>query len=175
MKKDHVLSILITFTVGLIMGGYLYFTQFLPNFSPAAISETISLDMFTRDTLVIEGEKYGGFRVSTPPSFQINADGSFRFIPAAPRDSVAPVRTGMLPNELSRALERSMSQTALETASRERPREACESFVDGIDFRYQVERGDETYTLDTCGTAFSTSGDIGQALASVWEYFETLE
>ncbi len=170
MKKDHILSILITFTVGLVAGSYLYFTQFLPNFSPEAISESIMTD-----TLVIEGEMYGGFRTGSPPSFQLENGGVFRYLPIAPGNSVADVRTGVLPQEIWSAVERSVSETALVTAAEVRERTDCQSYVDGIDYRYSIRINEEVYMLDSCTTAFTTTGTIGQTMASVWDYLETIE
>ncbi len=170
MNKDHILSILITFTVGLIMGGYLYLTQFLPNFSPEAL-----MDSVMTETFVIEGEMYGGFRGRSAPSFQLESGGSYRYLPSAPLDALPDVRTGTLPRKVWEAVERSMSETALITAAQARTGSDCASFVDGIDYRYRVQVDEAVYVLDSCTTALSPTGTVGQTLASVWEYLETVE
>ena len=57
MKRQDILSILITFTVGLLAGGYLYLTGFAPTVATLEVPSAEKLN-----ELVIESEVYGGCR-----------------------------------------------------------------------------------------------------------------
>jgi hypothetical protein len=75
MKRQDLLTILITFCMGVIFGFYIY----LAGFAPANERITTALETNV-DGLVITGEAYGGcIQVGNCPRFNIASDGSYRY------------------------------------------------------------------------------------------------
>jgi hypothetical protein len=168
MKRQDLLSILITFSMGAILGFYVYLAGFAPTTErvSTAIEEA-------SDSLVITGEAYGGCqRVDNCPTFNIADDGSYRYF-YTPLGTDEPVmREGVLPLALQQQLDRHVVQPPLEDQSRSIEPVFCESFVDGIDVQYDVSLNDVDFTLDSCGTDVVAESPLWQALSNIWTYFE---
>ena len=96
VKKDDVVSILITLVVGLFLGSYLYVGFFAPRFS---VTETSSVQ--TLDSLTIESEAYGSCG-SRCPSFQVIADGTYRFLYYPQGSDTSVIDDGILPLDTQR-------------------------------------------------------------------------
>ena len=167
MKRQDVLSILITFTVGLFAGGYIYLTGFAPT---VANREVPSAETFNQ--LVVESEVYGGCRNSCP-SYQVLGDGSYRYLYSPSFEADQVLKTGNIPFGLRRDLQRTLTADELEKQSRETSPALCESFSDGIDVRYEITLENTVYELDTCGTAVDTNSALWLNLNRVWDYLET--
>lgn len=169
MKKHDVLSILVTFLVGFFAGGYFYLTNFAGFVSAVETPDAEKIAVFT-----IVADVYGGCR-STCPSFQIQNDGTYRYLytPAAGEDKV--MRKGELPPSVMRELRRVVTEAELERQSVPTQPAVCDSYVDGIDVTYEITLDGMVYTLDSCGTAVSGSGELWVGLQSIWDYFETGE
>ncbi len=168
-KRQDVLALLITFMFGVFTGGYLYLTAFAPQF-----------DTFTGNTeaiyedLVVVGNQYGGFR-GVPPSFQVLKDGSFRYLGFAETTETAVAKEGVVPSVIWKEVKKTLDANTLYTESRKIEATACDSYVDGVDYRYEITRESVIYSLDTCGTNFSNDSATAIALDKLWNYFETLE
>jgi len=75
MKRQDLLTILITFAMGIVLGFYIYVTGFATNNQ----RESVSPDE-AESGLIITGEAYGGCqRVGNCPSFNIAVDGTYRY------------------------------------------------------------------------------------------------
>ena len=167
MHKQDLVSVLLTFTVGVIAGGYLYLIGFAPQFIPTGVPGSQAYDELT-----ITGEQYGGCQMTRAcPSFQIRADGSYRYAQGSTADERVSVREGRLPNSLRRDVLDVMRTPLLEESAEPVERDACPSYADGADARYDVSKDGERYRLDTCHTALSPDTEPGRTLAKLWNYF----
>jgi len=168
MKREDLLTILITFTMGLVFGFYVYVTGFAPT-----TDRVITAIEEASDSLVITGEAYGGCqRMGNCPTFNIATDGSYRYFYTPLGTGEQVLREGVVPLALQQQLERYLEETALVAQSRPIEPVFCESFVDGIDVRYEVSLNDTDYTLNSCGTDVVAESPLWQALSNIWTYFE---
>ncbi len=170
MKKQDILSIAITFVIGMLAGGYLYLVGFAPQFDKLT-GQTAS----DYNDLVVEGNMYGGFRSGTPPSFQIMKDGSFRYLPLATGDEAVVAKEGVVPGDLWTAVKADLTSSELYLRSQTVTPATCASYVDGIDYRYDITLNNVIYMLDTCGTDFTSDSAVALSLEKLWAYFETVE
>ena len=168
MGRQDILTILITFSVGMAIGFYAYFA----GYSPVASTVEEQIDTFTVD-IVIVGEAYGGCeRSGACPSFRIAEDGSYRYFYLPRGASQQVLRTGTIPADRLRALHAQLTVEAVESASRPIEPALCDSYTDGIDVRYEVMLDRESYVIDSCGSAVDGDGSLWQSLSSVWDFFE---
>jgi len=167
VSKNDRLSILITFLVGFFVGGYLYLTNFAGFISKI---ETPDIEKVSEFTIV--ADVYGGCR-NMCPSFQIQNDGSYRYLytPAAEAEQV--MRKGTLSRELQLSIRAVVTEEALLAQSKSITPALCNSYTDGIDVKYAVTLDGETYTLDSCGTAVVAESALWTTLGTVWDFFET--
>lgn len=168
MKRQDLLTILITFAMGMFFGFYIYIAGF------TATTERVSTALESvSDSLVITGEAYGGCdRTGTCPTFNIAADGTYRhfYTPLGSNEQV--VREGSLPLRLQQQLDQYVVRAALLEQSRAVQPVFCESFVDGIDVRYRVTLNGEDFELSSCGSDVVAESPLWQALSNIWTYFE---
>jgi len=167
MKRQDILSILITFTVGFVAGIYVYVTGFVPTI--ATISTPVAQSV---DELVIVSEVYGGCG-SSCPSYQVLENGSYRYLYAPAFDQEQVLQTGNIPFGLNRDLRQTLVESQLVNQSRQTTPALCESFSGGIDVRYSIALNGTEYLLDTCGTAVDTNSALWQNLERVWAYLES--
>jgi hypothetical protein len=167
MKRQDLISILITFAVGMAAGMYYYLAEVA----------TIVTDFSTptqeiiESSLTIVGEVYGGCR-ETCPSFRLQGDGSYRYLftPAVGQDQI--IREGEIPSGLKVRIGSALEASALSAQSEEIQPAVCNSYSDGIDVRYEVESGSNRFVLDSCGTAVDAESELWKSLQAIWEYFE---
>ena len=170
MKRQDVLSILFTFVVGALGGGYLYVAHFSKVIAPDTVQTEAQAAVF-----VIESESYGGCHADCP-SFQVLGDGSYRYKYAAQVDAEKTIKSGTLPLEVQRVVRQVLETKELVAQSQVQSLEPsdCNSFLDGIDVRYNVTIDGAEYTLDSCGTAIDYQSDLWNGLAQLWNYFKTV-
>ena len=168
-KRHELLSLLITFGVGVVAGGYLYLTGFAPQFE-----ELSGQTEAVYDDLVIVGDVYGGRRINSTPSFQVLNDGTYRYLPSTPTGETVAAKEGTLPASLLREVKRELTKKSLTADATKVPATNCNSFVDGVDYRYTITLDSANYDLDSCGTQFRVTGNTGVALDKLWIYFTTL-
>lgn len=169
MKKQDVLSIFATFLVGFFAGGYFYLTN-LAGF----VSEVKTPDEEKVSEFIIVADVYGGCR-DTCPSFQIQNDGTYRYLYTAEAGAEKVMRKGELPPRMLRQLRTIATVEALEEQSVPTEPPVCDSYTDGIDVEYEITLDGVVYTLDSCGTAVVGDGELWMGLQSIWDYFETGE
>ena len=170
LTRQDALSILITVVAGFIAGMYLYVVGFAPQ-----VEKVVTQLEPAAPAWVIVGEAYGGIRGASSPAFRIEADGSYRYVPSVPTGSVAEPLSGTLPRGWQRSLQEFLNPTTLTTTAAARDPVDCESFVDGVDFTYDITLGDTEYALDTCYTALANNAAFAAALADLWNYFVVSE
>jgi len=170
MNRQDRLLLLSTFLVGFIIGVYAYFAGFsgVDRQVTQAIQEGAS-------SLVIVGEAYGGCaRGDACPSFQVAADGSYRYFYRPGGAEAQVLREGMVPADFYRQLRDIVTVPELQASSRSIEPAFCESYVDGIDVVYRITIGDTEFVIDSCGTDVDADGRLWQTLSQFWLYFETV-
>jgi len=166
MKKQDIIGILITFAIGFVGGAYLYLTYWAVVFNPDAASVS-DIGEFS-----IVSESYGACG-STCPSFQVIANGQYRFLHEARDGSSMTISEGSLPRSVLRDVERAVDERELLSQSRKINPQTCRSYDDGIDVRYAVSVDGVTYDLDSCGTAIDRDSALWIGLAEIWNYLQT--
>lgn len=169
LPRQEILSILVTFVVGFLAGGYLYLNEFTKMVSPDVVADVQDVEQ-----LNITSEAYGGCR-DMCPAFQVKSDGSYRYryTPAVGSDEV--FRDGTLPLDIQRLVKRDLDAKSLAAQSENINATSCSSFTDGIDINYSIVLSGESYELDSCATAVDFESDTWLALAKIWNYFETVK
>lgn len=166
MKKQDILSILITFVVGFFAGGYLYVSSFAPLASKVAVPSAERVSEFT-----IVSEVYGGCRDKCP-SFQVVDNGNYRYLHTVRVGEDQVLERGTLPLTYRRNLKARLTERELQLQSQETSPAFCNSFTDGLDVRYEITLDGTEYVLDTCGTNVDSASSMWVTLDSVWEYLE---
>ncbi|MFM2340089.1 MAG: hypothetical protein RLZZ360_725 [Candidatus Parcubacteria bacterium] len=169
LKKQDKLTVLSAFLIGIIAGSYLYLVGFAPEWESG---QGVATEDEATEFVVI-GEMYGGMRAGVPPSFQIENDGSYRYLPFSDNPEVpSPAVEGAIPRTLLRDLKAVLTDAVLIEAAKPETKEMCAQMVDGIDYRYIVVKDGVEYELDTCTTNFEAESETGLQLAALWEYFD---
>lgn len=101
------------------------------------------------------------------PSFVLGDDRSYKFF-----RTDGEVVTGIIPEQLMETLEKLVKVAPLDDYSKVEEGKSCASYVDGVDYRYEIIVSGETYILDTCKTSLDKNGDFHDGLLKVWEYLE---
>lgn len=161
MTHQDKISIMITFVVGFIIGGYVYLAGFLPTYH---LPEAVTPDAYER--FVIVGDSYGACALKNEClSFQM-LDRDYRAIFGT--GDAAQVVNGSISGALSRKLSRLLTAEALAAESAPLPVPECHYQETGTDFRMTITLEGKNYTLDTCVTAISYDGPVWAALTEVW-------
>lgn len=169
-SRQDIIVMMVTFAVGFAAGFYFYTTAFAPQFDEL----TGQTDEGYAD-FVIEGSQYGGDRAGTAPSFQLLENGSFKYLPYVIEGDVVDATEGTLPRALLTEVKQVLTKEALEIAGGTVVRGDCLSYVDGLDYSYQITLDSVRYTLDTCTTALTVDSLVNATLDKIWNYFTTLE
>lgn len=167
VKRQDILSILITFVVGFLVGGYFYLTNVAGFVSKMETPDEKSVSVF-----VIQADVYGGCRQMCP-SFQIQNDGSYHYLYTPAADTPKVVRKGDLPKELEKKVRQAVVIDELQRQSVTIEPALCNSYTDGIDVVYEITLDGVEYSLDSCGTAIDSESELWTTLQSIWDYFET--
>ncbi len=169
LTRQDRLSILITFTVGLFAGVYLYVAGFATTF---VLPEVSTGDIYTE--FVLTGEGYGACELdNTCLSFQLLENGSYRGLYDA-ADGSTVVKEGVIPRALRRELVNALTPEAMlvESDLIARP---CQYGEEGTNYRFEVTKEGTEYSFDTCRTALDYEGAIWKALAKLWNHLATVE
>lgn len=166
MQKQDWISVLITFTVGFVAGGYLYLTGF------AEVKQRVEVpDSETVTELSIISDAYGGCR-NLCPSFLIKHDGSYRYLYHLQDGNEPIIKEGNLPLSYRLQLKKHLVAEELTKQSKSSIPNSCASYVDGADFMYQITLDNVEYKLDSCGTAIDKDSELWQSLRNVWIYLQ---
>ncbi len=168
MDTQTYLTLGFTFLVGCFSGAYLYITVFSPQYVGDGFEDPSEI------TLRIQGQAYGGCdRAGSCPSFQLENNRKYTYkAPASYYDDAeALVVTGKMDRSSFKDLTNMLVDTNFAILQQRSDRN-CESYVDGIDYHYEIILQGEQYGLDTCGTAFNGSA-LERSLRPLWETFAT--
>lgn len=170
MQREDIVSILITFIVGFLGGGYLYVGHFTKLYGPDAVATQEEV----AEEFSVTGEAYGSCN-DVCPAFQLLKDGSYRYRYTAQMGQPAVVKSGTLPLDLQRTVKRALDVDALETESQTVDAVVCNSSSNAIDIRYRIVYKGTEYEIDSCGTAVNDTGELWSSLNQIWGYLQTVQ
>jgi hypothetical protein len=165
MEREDLISILLTFVMGMVAGGYLYLTQV------ASLDRMLAMpDLATSESFVVVGESYGSCGRDCP-QFRVAPDASYRYFYTNASGERALLED-TLPNSLMRPLRGNI--TARELKQQSADSSVCTATDDGISIRYRITLDGTTYELDSCGTAVDYSSPLWKSLTPLWQHFGLL-
>jgi hypothetical protein len=152
-----------TFIMGMFAGAFVFVTIYAPEHAKDSTDDSAN----NPNATVIEGHMYGGCDESGEcASFKLVDDRTYTYLPNPDAD----IEKGRLPSDLTEEVFKNLGTEPFFTAATEVDPGACTSYVDGIDYTYDVTFEGDTYTLDTCTTALSYDEELQTTLAPVWEF-----
>jgi hypothetical protein len=161
------ISIILTFLMGVVAGGYLYLTGFATTFEPPEASVA---DVYTQ--FVITAESYGQCESDdTCLSFQVLQNGSFRAIYDGLGETTS--KDGRIPLSLRGDLYDTLTPTSLALASKTLTKANCQ--YEGTNYRFEVTRDEVEYVINTCSSAISYESEEWAVLAKLWNHMGNLE
>lgn len=165
MKSQDLLSILITFFVGVVAGAYIFLVGYAPTVAKFEVP-----NQSEAQSLVIESEVYGSCR-NACPAFQLDGH-SYRYLYYTSYDDPPVIKQGSIPFALRRELQKNLTLRALQAQSQPRTPALCGSYEDGIDVQYTITLDGLRYVLDTCGTNVDTNSPLWLSIKKIWDYVE---
>ncbi len=167
MTHQDKISVLITFVIGVLIGGYLYLTGFATTFLIPSVDE---VDVY--EQLVITGDSYGECALDNGClSFQVLGDRSYRAV----FDSTGEQR--VVSGTISRALWRDITATldpvVMDRQAMPLPERECSYGAEETNFRFSVSLSGVTYRFDTCTTALEYQSEFWTALKQLWTEIAT--
>lgn len=165
MDAKTLMTLGFTFLVGCFSGAYLYVTVFAPQYVSDGFEDPSEI------TFKLQGQAYGGcFRGGSCPMIELESNRSYVYLQPA-SSLVEELRVaGKMSREDFSELVDLLSETNFSRLSQESNR-SCDSYVDGIDYRYNVTIDGESFELDTCGTTFYNS-NLERTLRALWSDFK---
>jgi hypothetical protein len=167
MKRHELILFFLTFFFGLFCGMLLYVFVYAPAYKNSNLTDISQLGF------QLSGQAYGRCQTGTMvcPSFVLNADGSYQYIPwySSTADTPKPI-TGTLSSSQLNSIENALKTadyTALQQAS-----SVCAADSGGTDYQYNVVINGAQQELDTCHTEFGQSA-LATKLAPLWNAFRT--
>jgi len=167
MRGQDIISIAITFIVGIFAGAYLYLTG-----AAAYVTDFVSPVKEKPVEFVIESEAYGSCG-ETCPSFRVDDDGSYHYLYVPPDATEPVVRKGKLLGYLNNKLHRVITKEELARQAKKTTPGICNYRNGEIDVRYRITLDGKEYVLDSCGTAVDENSPLWRTLSDVWDYLET--
>lgn len=147
-----------SFLMGVITGGYVFITFFAPEYGD---------DGFQSDTLTITGQAYGGCdRGGFCSSFQLREGGAYQYLSS----DDAVMEAGTLPSSLYRSITSELTSSQLDSFAQPQAIRDCISYVDGIDYTYNITQHGKLYKLDTCTTGFPHQSKLQEAFIDAFRY-----
>ncbi len=165
MEKQDLLTILITFVVGVFAGGYLYLTIFATYVDKIEVPDVEKASEFS-----IIGDTYGGCR-NQCASFQVLSDASFKYLYTPTTGGEQQILEGTLSRTLQNRVDHALVVSELQRQSVEVVKTDCKSHADGIDVVYEITLKGEKYVIDSCGTAADGDSELWKVLAEIWQSF----
>lgn len=166
MKKEDLISVLITAVVGLLAGSYLYLTSFAE-----IINRVFMSDADDVTELTITGDMYGACS-NVCPSFQVKRGGLYHFIYPATDNFEKIKKEGDLPFFLRIKLRNNLITEELEKQSREWEVSICDSETEKNEVIYRITLDGKFYILDSCKTKVDKDSKLWDTLQELWEYMQ---
>jgi hypothetical protein len=167
MSHQDILSILITFTVGLFAGGYLYVAGFATTFK---LPDVDTKDSYSK--LVIVGKNYGSCEENfSCLSFQVLENGTYRALFDNPAGGEPIVKEGNLSGALRNELDKVLTPTTLGEESMMMENPKCHFDYSTGNYRFKITRDNSDYSLDTCINDINYSGKTWTSMVKLWNFF----
>lgn len=164
MTGQDKISILITFTVGVLLGAYVYVAGFMPTYG---LPDAVLQDEYS--DLVIIADAYGSCAAEASClSFQLLQDGSYRALVGT--DKETQTYTGSIPRRLRLELAEVLSTSTLST-SISQSRQECYFGDEATNLRFIVTVHGSNYQIDSCTSDIDYSGAVW---SSLYELFATI-
>jgi hypothetical protein len=171
MTHQDKLSILITFSVGIFAGMYLYLTGFATTFK---LPEVTTENVYTE--FVVTAESYGACRTErTCLSFQVLENGTYRALLDDPRGGETIVKEGRIPRSIRGEMLKALTSEQLLSDTRTWAVPDCQFGEGGTNYTFRVTRDEVNYEMDTCQSVIDYEGPGWKSLAKLWNYFATLQ
>ncbi len=167
MTHQDKISILITLTIGIFAGAYLYVAGFATTFKlPEISTENIYGD------LVLVVESYGQCKEDRNClSFQLLDDGSYRALFDNPTGGDKIVKEGSIKGGLRKELDKNFTQEALELNSKELTVSGCHFGATSTNYRIRASLKGMDYVMDSCSSTIDYSGTTWQSFVKLWNFF----
>lgn len=150
---------LLTFLTGVAAGSFVYLNGFREiDIDPVVPSVS--------DPFEIRVTEYGGL-TQNHRFYRIQDTGFYVFVGA---DKIAV--NGYLAEDQISSLQSVLVDADLKEQAKIVSPDFCESWVDGIDTRYEISFAQEEYTIDTCGTNIDVDSDLIELLDWLWVQFK---
>ncbi len=158
MTGQQKMILFLTFITGAFGGAYLYITTFAPQYTQDDVPE--------KNQITIVGEMYGGCaRGGQCASFRLSGDRLYQYM-----KSEDEREEGKIPRDLLDAVLSQLSAYRLQSYAAPAAIRDCHSYVDGIDYKYEVSFEGKRYVLDTCTTLLPHDSKLQMSLLDVWDY-----
>jgi hypothetical protein len=163
MTHQDRFSIIITFVIGIFVGGYLYLTGFLPTYH---LPEAMTQDAY--EGLVLIADSYGACQVEdTCLSFQLLPDRSFTAVVGV--GSASYTRKDDVSRGGMSSFLKAVSPAALSTNSQPLAEYSCRyNGPEATNFRFQVTYGGKNYVIDTCQSQIDYQGALWLSLVGIY-------
>jgi len=168
-KRDWLLFIS-TFVMGVVCGGWLYLTVFVPKY----VSNPVVQEFVTRPTTdwTLTVVTYGGCQPTNQcAGFSVTDRGQYRY-QSTPTTKVA---VGTLPQTLHQTLASQLEDPAVARLATDRDFARCRSFAGGIDYTLTLQTGPTSLTLDTCTTTLGYDSDLTAVVDDLLRFMANLD
>lgn len=172
MKKQDLISIMITAIVGFFAGIFM-FVSYANSIALPIVAGDVPTQAEAQEFSIV-GEVYGSCAENCP-SFQLLENGNYRYRYVLERGQPALIKDGTLPLGLQSDIKNELALTTLEAQGEIKDRLACASESEGFDFRYKIMFDGEEYILDSCISAIDYGSDLWIALTAIWNYLQTVQ
>ena len=158
MKPDEIITLLLTFLTGVFVGVTLYVMVFAPQYEADEVGG--------KSQFAIVGELYGGCQRTQDgcPSFRLTDDRTYQFLIGGEK------RDGRLPSSVTTPIFNALTEYRLQTYAAPLERDNCQSYVDGVDYRYDITLEHTRYVIDTCRTSFARDSELQQLFLEAWRH-----
>jgi hypothetical protein len=155
----------VTFLMGALTGAFLYVTAFAPSYKKDTQTQMGSIS----EGMIIEGEMYGGCsELDSCASFRLLENARYDYIPYPD----AQVEHGKLPSAIHSPLFDALTDEAVARAGVPTTSDACDSYVDGLDFSYTLMTASSTSELDTCSTLLHKDENLQALFLDAWDFMQ---
>lgn len=162
MTHQDKISLMITFFVGVVVGGYIYLSGFATTFK---LPEVGTQEQYTN--MVVTGESFGACEAdSTCLSFQILQDGSYQAIVGT--DVAVRDYKGTISHRNRKTLNTTLTPANLEVMTKLKSDTVCDYVEEATNFEFTVTREGKNYSFDTCRFDIDYKSEAWKGLTEVW-------
>ena len=163
MTHQDKISLLITFMVGIVVGGYVYLSGFATTYKLPTVGTE---DQYTE--LVITGDAFGACESNfSCLSFQLLQDGSYQAIVG--NETATRSYKGTISSRARQDLATVLDLETLHAMSEAKANPVCHYGEEATNFKFLVSREGKNYSFDTCRSNIDYASKAWKSLATVWQ------